>query len=131
MIADSVAIHLLFVVPLFGIPLFNLALLFWHTSAPRAFYLLRVVAPAYVFLLSVVGFTGIVLMLLTQSVSLSAVVMGVSLGVVCTGEVMRVRRQKRVRVSDAQQVVYFRSWAKRKYALDLALLALSVGVGLV
>ncbi|MGP1580921.1 MAG: hypothetical protein ACTTH5_07905 [Wolinella sp.] len=127
---DSLDIHLFFAY-FMAIPPF-LALYFLYTE--RRFIKLakkiKLIAPAYYFLISVALFSGIILATMFRQISPKTLGMFLALLGIFLLELKRHKLQKPITSSEHEAQARFITWAKRKYILDLFLLAFAFWLGM-
>lgn len=129
-ISDSLAIHLFFASFLALPPLLNLYFLFTERRFVRLAKKIKLIAPAYYFLMAVTLFSGIILLTMLGELSLGLGMMVVAWLGIFIGEIKRHKLQKPISSHEEEVQAYFVAWAKRKYLLDLLLFLLALGLGL-
>lgn len=123
---ETLGYHKIFAFLLFVPPVLALLFLFQMRSFPHLVRRIRLLTPAYNFLLASAVFTGVILAFMQQSYSVGAIAMSaVSAAIVCN-EIRRYKRQRVITSYEVAEQDAFIAWAKKKYALDIALLLVLV-----
>ncbi|MDE7173016.1 MAG: hypothetical protein K2N70_01585 [Helicobacter sp.] len=123
---ETLGYHKIFAFLLFLPPALALLFLFQMRSFPHLVRRIRLLTPAYNFLLASAVFTGIILAFMQQNYSLNAMMMSLVGAVIACNEIRRYKRQRVIASYEIPEQSAFIAWAKKKYALDIALLLVLV-----
>lgn len=123
---ETLGYHQFFALLLFVPPALALVFLFRVRSFPHLIRFIKLLTPAYGFLLASTIFTGIILAFMFQSLSMNAIIMLVVAVVIVANEIRRYIRQRVIASYDTAEQIEFIAWAKKKYALDIILLLVLV-----
>ncbi len=127
---DSLDIHLFFAYFMAIPPLLVLYFLYTEHRFIKLAKKIKLIAPAYYFLISVALFSGIVLFAMFQRISFEGIGMLLALLGIFLLELKRHKMQKPITSSEHGVQARFIAWAKRKYFLDLILLACAFWLGM-
>lgn len=123
---ETLGYHKIFAFLLFVPPALALLFLFQMRSFPHLVRRIRLLTPAYNFLLASAVFTGVILAFMQQNYSLNAMIMSFVGAVMACNEIRRYKRQRVIASYDVAEQGTFIAWAKKKYALDIVLLLVLV-----
>lgn len=123
---ETLGYHKIFAFLLFVPPALALLFLFQMRSFPHLVRRIRLLTPAYNFLLASAVFTGVILAFMQQNYSLNAMIMSFVGAVMACNEIRRYKRQRVIASYDVAEQSAFIAWAKKKYALDIVLLLVLV-----
>ncbi|MGP1449664.1 MAG: hypothetical protein ACTTJS_00890 [Wolinella sp.] len=128
-IADSLEIHLFFAYFMPIPPLLNLYFLYTERRFISLAKKIKLIAPAYYFLMAVAIFSGIILIAMFQNINAGNIVMIMSILSMLVFEIKRHKLQKPITSHEHELQARFVEFAKRKYALDLLLLVVTFAIG--
>ena len=123
---ETLGYHKIFAFLLFIPPALALLFLFQMHSFPHLVRRIRLLTPAYNFLLASAVFTGVILAFMQQNYSVGAIAMSAVSVVIACNEIRRYKRQRVIASYEVAAQGAFITWAKKKYALDIALLLVLV-----
>lgn len=123
-IIETLRYHQLFAFLLFLPPSLALIFLYRTSSFPHLIRKIKLLTPAYGFLLASAILTGIIMSFMFVHFSFNALFMSIASIIIIINEIRRYKRQRVIASYDSAEQVIFIRWAKRKYGLDLLLLAI-------
>lgn len=123
---ETLGYHQIFAFLLFIPPALALLFLFQMRSFPHLVRRIRLLTPAYNFLLASAVFTGMILAFMQQNYSAHAMAMTAVSAIIMCNEIRRYKRQRVITSYEILEQGAFIKWAKKKYALDIVLLLVLV-----